>query len=113
MNADTTNAVLAEQEGQLQWEKPFLFPVGAIKVNLSVAMRNNAMTPPGATNQPKIFPTSSRYLFHPSIYNGVAALKQLTNDLQSCCPGCVLYPCCSNNGTISASCVLRCSHYFV
>ena len=112
MDPATTNAVASERERQLKWESSLLFSVGATKVDLALAIGHQSVTPPGATNQPTNFPSGSRYLVDPTKYTGFGSLEQLTNGLQSCCRGCVLYPGRSNNGTISASYTLRCSHYF-
>ena len=97
MDPATTNDVASDCERQLKWESSLLFPVGATKVDLALAIGHQAVTPPGATNQPSNFPPGSRYLFDPTKYTGIGSLEQLTNNLQTCCHGCVLYPTRSNN----------------
>ena len=112
MDPATTNAVASERERQLKWESSLLFLVGVTKVDLALAIGHQSVTPYGATNRQNNFPSGSRYLFDPSKYTGIGSLEQITNNLQTCCHGCVLYPQRSNNGTISAMYTLHCSHYF-
>ena len=68
--------------------------------------------PTSAMNQPKMFPSHSQYLFDPLIYTGLGALEQLSSDLKSACPGCVLYPC-RGEATLYTTYIFRCSHYYV
>ena len=92
MDSSTTDAVRMARVHESTWTQPFLFPVGKTKMDLSGAVGTGAITPTLATNQPKMYPSNSRYLFDPSIYTGAGALEQLTSDLKAACPGCILYP---------------------
>ena len=113
MDESTTNAVRMARDRQSTWTQSFVFPVGKTKVDLSVAMGPKAIMPPLAMNQPKVLPSPSRYLFDPLIYTGEGALEQLTSDLKSACPGCVLYRCQNDHAKLYTMYVFRCSRYYV
>ena len=85
MDESTTNAVRMARVRESTWTQSFLLPVGKTKVDLSVAMGTKAIMPTLAMNQPKVFPSNSRYLFDSSIYTGLGALGKLTSDLKSAC----------------------------
>ena len=67
MDESTTNAVRMARLRESTWTQPFVFPVGKTQIDLS-AVGTKAITPTLATNQPKMFPSNSRYLFDPLIY---------------------------------------------
>ena len=112
MDESTTDAVRMARLRESTWTQPFVFPVGKTKIDLSVVVGTKAITPTSATNQPKMYPVVSRYLFDPSIYTGLGALEQLKSDLKAACPGCVLYPICGE-GKVYTTYTFRCSHYYV
>ena len=88
MNSDTTASLLEEHRRRSHWRQPLLSPVDETVVDLSVAVGTGAKTPAGSTSHPSVYPNNSRYLFDPSKYSGVGSLKQLTADIESCCPEC-------------------------
>ena len=55
MDPATTNAVTSERKRQLKWESSLLFPVGATKVDLALAIGHQAVTPLGPPTNPIIF----------------------------------------------------------
>ena len=112
MDESTTNAVRMARVCESMWTQSLLFPLGKTKIDLSVAIGTKAIMPTSATNQPKMFPSNSRYLFDPSIYTGLGALEQLSSNLKSACPGCVLYPC-RGEAILYTTFTFRCSHYYV
>ena len=75
MNSDTTASVLEEHRRRSHWREPLLFLVDETVLDFSVAVGTGAETPAGATSQPSIYPTNSRYLFDPSKYTSVGSLK--------------------------------------
>ena len=112
MDESTTNAVQMARVRESTWTQSFLFPVGKPKIDLSVAIGTKAIMPTSATNQPKMFPSTSLYLFDLSIYTGLGGLEQSTSHLKSACPGCVLHPLHGENKTYTTY-TFRCSHYYV
>ena len=110
MNSDTTASVLDEARMRSHWRQPLLLPIDETVLDLSVAIGTGAQTPAGATKQPLQYPKTSQYLFNPSKYTGVGALKELMADIQSCCFECTLHSKQTNTGTITHSYSLRCSH---
>ena len=83
-----TATILNQHKNSCNWQQPLLFHDGKVELDLSVAVGANAITPPGASNQPTCFPNWSKYRFDPTVYSGADGIEALVEKLKGVMSGC-------------------------
>ena len=71
MDHSLVESLVREQDKYKQWESRPILKHGGVSIDLSLAIGDNAITPPGAPGQPDRYPKKSKYQFDPTRFKGV------------------------------------------
>ena len=83
MSTDTHKSIINNHDERFDWQQPFILHTDGVKVNLSVAIGENATNSPNITANPKSFPKTSHYMFDPTKYCGEASFKDISTLIHS------------------------------
>ena len=88
MDSSLVGSLVREQDKSKHWESKPILQHGGVSIDLSLAIGDNAITPPGAPGQPDQYPKKSKYQFDVSRFKGVESEPEMNQLIKETFPGC-------------------------